>query len=135
AYVRRLEGSVSGPLLQPSLVHLDAEARAVEGENRAVGVLDRPAHDVTGEEQRPEELAAPGDGRRRERDVQVRGGAERRLDHAADVAAEAGSLGDARDRHRTEDARRLGELEREDAAAAETRDGHGVVGRAAGLVG
>src|SRR5437899_7047710 len=39
--------SRSCPLLQQGLVHVHAEARAVEGLDRAVGVLDRPADHVT----------------------------------------------------------------------------------------
>src|SRR5882724_13400557 len=54
------EGSASaGPLLQERLVDLDAEARAVERQDRAVRVLHGPAYDVSGEQQGAEELAAP----------------------------------------------------------------------------
>src|SRR5205085_6342675 len=86
---------MSDPLFERGLVDVHPETGAVEGENRAVGVLHGLPHDVAPEQQRAEQLAAPRDGCRRERDLQVRGGAERGLDHAADIAAEPRRLRDA----------------------------------------
>src|SRR5207244_712494 len=79
----------TGPLVEKALVDLDAEPRAVEREDRAVRVAHRRPNDVTGEQQRPKEFAAPRDGCCGEGQVQVCRGAERGFDHASDVGTEA----------------------------------------------
>src|SRR6266850_6898273 len=127
--------SPSPALVQCRLVHVHAEPGAVEREDGAVGVRHRPAHHVALEQQRAEQLTPPRHRRRRQRDLQVGGGAERRLDHAADVAGHPRRLRDARDGHGAQDAGRLRELERQDRHAAEPRDGERVVLAAARLVG
>src|SRR5581483_11675209 len=105
--------------VQSGLVDVDAKARAIEGENGAVGIRDRPADHVALQQQRTEQLTAPRHRRRRQRDLQVGRGAERRLDHAAHVTAEARRLRDAGDGHRSEDAGGLRHLQRQDRHPAE----------------
>src|SRR5262245_26820002 len=108
---RSLMSSSASPFLQRSLVDVDTESGSIERENGAVGVAHRLARDVPGEEQRAEELAAPRDRGRGQRDLQIGGGAQRGLDHAAHVAAETRGVRDARDRHRVEQAGGLRDLE------------------------
>src|SRR6266480_588887 len=127
--------SPSRALVERGLVHVHAESGAVEGQDRAVGILHGSADHVALEQQRTEQLAAPRHRRRRQRHGEVRGGAERGLDHAADVTAQAGRLRDPRDGHGAQDARGLRELERQDRHAAAPGDGEGVVLAGARLVG
>src|SRR5882762_7718669 len=119
--------SPSQALVQCRLVHVHAEPGAVQREDGAVGVRHRPAHHVALEQQGAEQLTPPRHRRRRQRDLQVGGGAERRLDHAADVAAHPGRLRDPRDGHGAQDAGRFRELEGQDRHAAEPGDGERVV--------
>src|SRR5437660_8684103 len=79
--------SASPALVQCRLVHIHTEPGAVQREDGAVGVRHRPADHVALEQQRAEQLAPPRHRCRRQRDVQIGGGAERGLDHAADVGA------------------------------------------------
>src|SRR2546421_4722917 len=68
--------SPSPALVQCRLVHVHAEPGAVQREDGAVGVRDRPAHHVALEQQRAEQLAAPSHRRRPPPTVQVGGGGE-----------------------------------------------------------
>src|SRR5262249_29971327 len=115
--------SARRPLLEHRLVHLDAETQPVKREDGTVRVLPGTPHDVTGKQQRTEQLAPPRHRRRRHGDGEVGGGAERGLDHAADVGAEARRLRHARDRHRPEETRGFRELQTEDAHAAQLGEG------------
>src|SRR3984893_5517594 len=123
------------PLGERVLVYVHAAAGAVQREDAAVGILDRPTRDIAREQERPEELAAPGDRSGRQGQVEVRGGAERGLDHAAHVAAHAGRLRDPRDGEAAEQAAGLRQLEAHDGDRAEPGERERVVVGEARLVG